>query len=227
MALIGSALGLAGCGLDEYSWHQKMTVVIATPSGDRTGSAVTEVRVSVGRQAMSGNERWFSVKGEAVVVEVAPGKYVFALLSGSKQTPHEYLAELTWAGSYPEATFTSAEPYTPEKKWGPVYAAIQKMKDARDIPAQYRPMLVTFTDINDPKSVKEVKPGKVSEALGPGYALKSITLEITDEPVTDEIIEKLLKRLAALNGSYLGGGFTDKDAPLGLHGGNFKTGYHK
>jgi hypothetical protein len=101
------------------------------------------------------------------------------------------------------------------------------------------PLLVTFKDPADPKTVvnlyevgcrKEThcSPDEMSliadrfeELFGKGVKLKDISIEITDEPITSSI-EQRLNWLKPLNGSYLDGGFTSKDAPLGLHAGNFK-----
>ena len=61
-----------------------------------------------------------------------------------------------------------------------------------DIPRSHYPLLVTFTDIIDPTTVKVVDPDNLAETFGPGASLKRITLEITDEPVTEGKIESVL-----------------------------------
>jgi hypothetical protein len=53
------------------------------------------------------------------------------------------------------------------------------------------PDLVTFADINDPKSVIEVDPSNLQTTLGPNVSWNEITLESTDEPVTTGIQLKL------------------------------------
>ncbi|MDR4487070.1 MAG: hypothetical protein R3B83_06040 [Nitrospirales bacterium] len=53
-------------------------------------------------------------------------------------------------------------------------------------------LLVTFTDLTDPTTVKKVDPENLAATLGPGVSLKRITLEITDEPVTEGKIEQVL-----------------------------------
>ncbi|MCP4071882.1 MAG: hypothetical protein GY742_09120, partial [Hyphomicrobiales bacterium] len=54
------------------------------------------------------------------------------------------------------------------------------------------PLLVTFTDINDPASVKRVDPYDLEKHFGTGVKLKAVTLEITGEPVTKGEVEKVL-----------------------------------
>ncbi|MDR4487064.1 MAG: hypothetical protein R3B83_06010 [Nitrospirales bacterium] len=48
-------------------------------------------------------------------------------------------------------------------------------------------LLVTFTDLTDPTTVKVVDPENLAPTFGPGVSLKRITLKITDEPVTAKI----------------------------------------
>ena len=90
---------------------------------------------------------------------------------------------------------------------------VEATRASKPLSREDYPLLVTFTDINDPKSVKEVKPGKLSDAFGPGYSLSSITLEITDEQVTDgEIAKRLIwiddnDRLNSFWKSLLAGGY--------------------
>lgn len=61
-----------------------------------------------------------------------------------------------------------------------------------DIPRSHYPLLVTFTDTADPTTVREVDPDNLGTTFGSGVSLKRITLEITDEPVTEGKIESVL-----------------------------------
>jgi hypothetical protein len=53
------------------------------------------------------------------------------------------------------------------------------------------PLLVTFTDTNDPKSVQRVDPANLAASFGVGVRLKRIVVEKTDEAVTVGIRERL------------------------------------
>ena len=53
------------------------------------------------------------------------------------------------------------------------------------------PMLVTFGNLNDPKSVIRVDPAHLDNTFGPGVQLKRITVQITDQPVTTGIDRRL------------------------------------
>ncbi|MGH1404918.1 MAG: hypothetical protein ACRBDL_11835, partial [Alphaproteobacteria bacterium] len=57
-----------------------------------------------------------------------------------------------------------------------------------------------------------------------GVKLKSVSLEMTRAPMTVGVVGHRLKWLQELGGNYLHGGITSKNAPLGLHEGNFQKG---
>jgi hypothetical protein len=188
MGLIGSMLALTGCW-GGNSWHQKLTVTVDTPTGPVSGSAVSAVDFTLREDALwmtTGTAYGAKYAGEAVSVEVAPGKYLFALLDERLKT----LAINVFVDAYAAAN--------PKKEDVNKVEATRATKPLN--PEDY-PLLVTFTDINDPKSVKEVKPGKVSDAFGAGYSLKSITLEITEEAVTDGRVFEVLPWSKLLAGS--------------------------
>lgn len=60
------------------------------------------------------------------------------------------------------------------------------------VPAELYPLLVTFDDIADPTTARRVDPSDLASMFGPGYALKAITLEITDEKVSAGRVEAVL-----------------------------------
>ncbi|MGL6211101.1 MAG: hypothetical protein ACRC14_14875, partial [Paracoccaceae bacterium] len=49
---------------------------------------------------------------------------------------------------------------------------------------------VTFADISDPASVELVDPENLAASFGPGVRLKSVVLEVTDEGVTEGVVEE-------------------------------------
>jgi hypothetical protein len=92
-AALLACLALTGC--QTYSWHQKMTVTVQTPSGEVSGSAVTAVRWSKHWIQSDGMGWDYALAGEAVVVEVTPGHYLFALLRSAATT--EYMGSVAAA----------------------------------------------------------------------------------------------------------------------------------
>ena len=175
-AVLGASGLLQGCG-SSYDWNQKLTVVVQTPGGEKSGSAVTGVNTKYGRVFGTGTEWEISMRGEATVVDLGQGKYLFALLNERTKT----LASVVFANKTKGVTEAN-----------PALSIIRDLRETAPVPREHYPMLVTFGDIKEPKSVKEVKPENLAAAFGGGYALKSITLEITDEQVTEGVAEKLL-----------------------------------
>lgn len=61
----------------------------------------------------------------------------------------------------------------------------------RKVPRESRPMLVTFDELGDPTSVALVDPDDLASTFGEGYVLRRITVQMTDDPVTTGIEERL------------------------------------
>jgi hypothetical protein len=60
------------------------------------------------------------------------------------------------------------------------------------LPVEDYPLLVTFTDITDPTTVTRVDPANLSATFGPGVSLTSVTLAVTEDPVTEGRVEAVL-----------------------------------
>jgi hypothetical protein len=207
----GVALPLAGCWRDKFEFNQKLKVTVSTPQGEKSGAAVTSVVTYIGTILLSGSQAENRISGEATVVEVMPGKYLFALIGEKTNT----IALRAW-----EDRVAS---YKTEDK----LAVIEDLRESVVLPPKLYPMLVTFDDINNPITVRELNPANLAATFGDGILLTSITLEITSEPITTGLVENKLPWVVGLNGGYLHGGITSKGAPLGLHAGNFLTGSMK
>jgi hypothetical protein len=53
------------------------------------------------------------------------------------------------------------------------------------------PICQAFTDVNNPKSIMLVDPYNPGATLGPGVTWRSMTIETTDEPLTEGFEKKL------------------------------------
>jgi len=172
-------------------------VTVDTPDGIKTGFSVMRATLTDHDSRFAPPEARgasFTLRGEAVVVEVLPGKYLFALL---KDLPRPY--GLFYPGEAPVDV-------------APKLQAARQPTTATLKPSQY-PMLVTFGDINDPASVKQVDPANLAEQFGPGVSLKSITMTITNEPVTTGKLEDVLAWWSGYENKQLDGDkYTDFSA---------------
>jgi hypothetical protein len=186
LALV-SFVAFRGCfGSSTTSWNQRLTLVVETPQGEVRGSAVTRVtktNSSGGLVLPEARGVRSKVAGEAVVVEVAPGRYLFALLSGSGEEKRD---ASHWV--YPAYDLSGAGGYG---------AAMMKVQSQRfdtpvPLPPEGWPMLVTFDDITKPETVREVEPEDLAAVFGEGVRLKAVTLEITREAVTEGRVDSFL-----------------------------------
>jgi hypothetical protein len=166
-----------GCA-ENHRWNQKLTLVIDTPAGEVTGSSVIEVRASFYENGMAftNTELTRSLTGEATVVEVLPGRYLFALLGGNEGL-----------------IFDVAKDHFTGSDRGAWLRAIPDLTGPVAIPTDELPLLVTFDNITDPLTVRQVDPADLDTVFGAGVSLTTATLEVTDEPVTTGRVERVLK----------------------------------
>ncbi|OWV87447.1 hypothetical protein [Rhizobium sp. R693] len=169
-------------GFHHWEWHQKLTVTVDTPEGPKTGSSVVAIELGVG-------PRWSSLidaaketmTGEAVAVEVSPGKTLFALLKDYKGST---ALKMFVMGGRPGGM--------EEREY---YRRIDQMVASREtvvLPIEYYPLLVSFGDLSNPMSVVAVDPLDAAKTLGPGISIRSITLSIVDDEVTNGIVDRIL-----------------------------------
>ncbi|WP_426033526.1 hypothetical protein [Cypionkella sp. TWP1-2-1b2] len=170
---------------ERYSWRQKLTITIETPAGEVSAASVSQVSWRKHWVKTDGMGWDYELTGEAVVVEVTPGHYLFALLKGAGVT--EYM------GTVAAASIVGRKGRVIDG------ALFDEVRDRNDraagvitVPEYQYPMLVTFADITDPASVELIDPADLAASFGPGVKLKSVVLEVTDEAVTKPILDGLL-----------------------------------
>lgn len=167
-----------------YSWRYKITVSVETPEGIKTGSAVREVHVELKPRPVYKPYPFHpevTSKGEAVVVDLGSRGILFALTSFD-----DYRTVFEAFPSGHGGTTPPAVEY---------YSNLKNAKAVLEPGPLPNPVLVTFADTNDPKTIKIVSPSKMSHDFGDGVYLKSITIEMTD----DRAIEIVDRYLPALN----------------------------
>jgi hypothetical protein len=209
-------------GEQTVSWHQRLTVIVDTPNGEVRGAAVTEITKTETMGSLVPMEArgvHSKVRGEAVAVEVLPGRWLFALLDGRGDGlgKAEYLANsafglLEAAGSDGKRSYAAAMAKLRE----------QPFEKPSTIPPSDYPLLVTFDDIARPETV--VDPSDLAATFGQGMALKAMTLEVTEEGVTEGYLRSLLGWLGPYPEQALGpatGGTTNIPFYRSVHMGDF------
>jgi hypothetical protein len=199
--LLGAALlALPGCdGITNpgAEVRYRLKVEVETPEGVKSGSSVLSVharRTGDWSRQMTSRTGGYGSRGEAVAVDLPGGRTLFALLRGEDQqiSPFHWLA---FANGLDLADFEDPQTLL-EAVSGREERVLPRRYETGCVPSQNcdddaYPMLVTFNDIKDPTSVQQVDPDKLEASFGPGYKLKGITLQVTDEPVTVGIEKRL------------------------------------
>lgn len=185
----GTAALLSGCGMfDGYSKYRfKMTVEVETLQGVRTGSSVYEVQgFGTTDLTTGGTGSYTKLRGEAVAVDLPGDQTLFALLRmANGNSADDHLGIMSMRTMDPAMTNTKKDQSAKRIARG------DGIKSPVDVAPENYPMLVTFTDINDPKSVKRVDPANLAASFEVGVRLKRIVVEVTDDAVTTGIEKRL------------------------------------
>jgi hypothetical protein len=145
----------------------RVTAEVETPDGLKTGSSVISYRFKKKPwwYPAQGNG-YYDTFGEAPVVNLGAGRYIFVLLDGG--------------GS------SSAGSKLLEYKDG------RRLNSDKTVMAQYMPHLVTFEDTKDRSTLRDVDPENLSGVFGAGHRLIRISVVQGNEPPTFGTIEKIL-----------------------------------
>ncbi len=173
MLLVLANSTLSGCEKN-YAWNEKIMVSVETPDGVKSGESVLSVKMTDATDTWGPLESRVvrhRVSGEAVVLELEPGRYLFALLKGLPDANGVFFPDID------------------RREAGPM---LEGLRQTRELTPDQYPLLVTFDDTNDPASVKRVLPDGLAATFGSGYRLSTITMSITDEPVTKGNVEAVL-----------------------------------
>lgn len=193
----------------------KLTATVDTPQGPKTGSAVNEVELRMpgsflGTQGSAG----FSAKAEAVAVDIRPGETLFILIASPKDRdlpanilnaipiPKRGEASASEASGRIAETDSAIGFLRSDRGAHPVWTPSERPEGKVN---PYMPYFVRFRNIKDPASVELVDPDDLGKSFGSGVKLKSFTIEITDEPLTKQIEQRLpwLADLGRIRGTLI------------------------
>jgi hypothetical protein len=188
---------LTGCSPSE-TWNQRMTLVIETPQGEVRGAVVQRIdwegTGAIGKALFStvdSSSTNVRVTGEALAVEVMPGQWLFALLKGGEGWQGDAGLNAGFAIAVPRGHFARSAEGARDVVGFPKDTPLE-------LPREAWPLLVTFDDIGKPETVREVDPEDLAAMFGKGVRLKAVTLEITEEAVTEGRVEGVLGWLEAV-----------------------------
>ena len=172
----------------KYIWYQRVEIVVNTPDGPKVGHGDTEVMLIVPRiKSALGSQYSWAYWGEAAVVDLGQGRYVFALLADRTNRWHPDVL-LRRVGKRENAL----PPLTAEtaRRWHrkllnlPRPLPIQPGKDIE---------LAAFTDLSDPSSLVAVNTNAdLQNVFGEGVSLGEMTLQIIAPPRSKGAVDAAL-----------------------------------
>lgn len=210
----GIAALTAGCGPQSAEVRYRMTVDIDDNGVMRSGSSIWSA--SVRRPTLGlGSAYDSSFKGEAVAVELNDGRYAFALLVAGNGSDYASAVPLVLFGD------SARERHGRPRKFMPpdhildmqeIAARVGEVApiDCRETPA-ICPMLVTFANPQDPKSVVSLA-GEAGGLKSNRIVVTGISVEITRAPVTDRI-RPILSRIGIAEDRSLDNDFHATTSP--------------
>ena len=141
----------------------RLTVEVETPEGVKSASGVMAVHPD--RSYSRGGHTL--TRGDAVFVDLGGGKNLIALLAhiDNKSVDLDgvnYVALRAYNAAGRKASFNE----------------MSRMTGAVPVKGALVPVLVTFTDLTDPGTAREVLPDEVEAGLGKGFHVGSISVEV-------------------------------------------------
>ena len=170
------------------SFRYRMAVEVETPEGLRSGHSVHEIRAAnQNNLGLAPPSRKIEKTGEAVAVDLPNGQTLFVLAPSPDRV--QQVLDPEWRNDWVE----SAKRIADRKTSGVLNFPIDTKRDRSPdgLPRSHAGLFVRFRDISKPDTVEEVNPERLDEAFGPGYALRRVTVQLTDEPPTSGIERRL------------------------------------
>lgn len=178
-------------GYGTKRWQYKLTVVVSTPEGLKTGTTVRELSGNLQPPIMTGRYLVMNLaRGEALVVDLGERGFFFAPLTGlyaDNQILQKVFPEQCGGMGAKEDAACKLNFYAAHKATAPkiidpeFYPSFVYFKDINDLSS--KESLLQMGDCIDPKWKKCIHKDRFEEVFGQGVRLESVTLEMTDEPV--------------------------------------------
>jgi hypothetical protein len=174
-----------------YTYRYRLSVEVETPDGLRSGSSVVEVRYEMFPKLLTERDHISRVFGESVFVDLGQGKNLIALLAAGPSGE-----DVDYPGRIVFLTFNldGNDPNTPKR--------LPQLRGKRDldiyhsslyeITKRFLPTFVTFRDLKDLSTARIAPPGLFGEIFGAGFKMRNVSIEMTSDPVTSGIEEKML-----------------------------------
>jgi hypothetical protein len=180
----------------------RLTVIVETPEGLRSGSSVIEVQpiLGTGFPFPEASGVTINVNGEATPVKLAGNAYVFAVIKWENSSDaHRSMLEASYTDKMPPDKPLDTD--HPHQWHTDRISALAKSRGVRIVPKSHHPFLAYFGDASNPSTYRPV-PNNDLAAVVPGLRLVGMTVEMTDAPATHKIIS-ILPWLNKIEHGYL------------------------
>lgn len=194
MPLALCAFGFAGCGslFPSAELHYKLAVDIDVDGVIPHGEGVYRVDFqSQGPLLISGTPQWdIGVRGKPFAVDLGRRGIMFVSMQDDPDRRHieHYNYKLASATAGREALGTYFDFFVNDLPNGrEAQAKIEAFANSPttvDVPLRALPMLLRFTNIDDPQSVARVDPNNLAASFGPGVEIRRATASITHDEIT-------------------------------------------
>ena len=165
----------------DYDYRYKITVEVATPEGVKKGSSVIAVHTTQMpeklRGLFGGHAKTPHATGEAPFVDLGERGILFTAFQ--KRSSRRLFSNF----------YNKTHNLNPKTGGIPDYATTKDFK--AELPENWYPSLVRFTDVNNPMSVEEVTPDNMANLFGEGVKVQSVTIEATEEPLQWKLEKEL------------------------------------
>ncbi len=185
IAVLGASYAAYTIAYPTYSYRWRITIEVDTASGTRTGSSVLET-TTIQYPAwltLGANSSNTSVRGEAVFVDLGNGRNLVALLALG---PHAEDGRAVFFA--PRSFFAVREGHPSYVRWS---KELSTMTGRRPYAGDKRPTLVTFTNPDDPATLREVPFDDPQSVLGQDVRSVRAWIDLTRDPVTKGLEAKL------------------------------------
>lgn len=180
IVIVLAVCGLFACDfLTKETQRFRLSIEVETPEGIKSASSVISVTFRESNWGLPETRGLHtSVRGDAVFLDLGQGRNLVALLGfGENGLDQSKLTQLVRIALAPRQRMN--------------WRDSTNLRGAGVLTSGDIPTLITFTDINEPKSARLVDPNALSATFGPGYRfLRAFVETTTDRPVQN--IDKVL-----------------------------------
>ncbi|WP_156164508.1 hypothetical protein [Bradyrhizobium sp. LTSP885] len=192
------AFGWWGFRGETTTLRSRLTLVVETPEGERSGSSVSQLTIlapgrlnrAIGFSSLSTTGE----QGEAVVVDLGARGVLFATLADERALRSGGSGMYNAARvPFPQTKFHGevGEGIWAKDDYTAYLEELNRRKPRAELPFADLPVLVRFRDLSDPSSVVQVSASDLAGSFGPGVRLQRAFVEITDDPPTTGIEARL------------------------------------